>query len=115
MDIFEGRGYGEFGKGNFSIGNMDLMANGMGNIGNIDIMANGMGNIGNLEVESLSKSNCSSGSIFASTHFREAAEKLRDQVRKLFFTQLENNRCHICIHIYVDCDILKGERWLIQI
>ena len=84
MDIFEGRGYDEVGKGNFSLGNMDLMANGMGNIGNVKIMANGMGNIGNLEEESLSKNNCSSGSIFASTHFREAAEKLRDQVRKLF-------------------------------
>ena len=95
MDIFEGRGYGEFGKGNFSMGNMDLMANGMGNIGNMDIMANGMGNIGNI---GLSKTNCSSSSIFGSTHFREAAEKLRDQVRKLFFTQLENS----------DCDILKG-------
>ena len=90
MDIFVGKGYDEFGKGNFSMGNMPNMANGMGNMGNMGnfnmgnmaAMANGMGDVGNFGVDSLSKSNCSSGSIFSSPDFREAAEKLRDQVRK---------------------------------
>ena len=69
MDIFEGRGYD--GVGNFS---MDNMAS----------MANGMGNFGNFGANSPSKSNCSSDSIFVSPDFREAAEKLRDQVRISF-------------------------------
>ena len=77
MDIFVGKGYDEFGKGNFSMGNM-----GNFNMGNMAAMANGMGDVGNFGVDSLSKSNCSSGSIFSSPDFREAAEKLRDQVRK---------------------------------
>ena len=86
MDIFEGRGYD--GVGNFS-----MMANGMGNIGNFGNismgnmarMANGMGNFGNFGVNNpISKSNCSSESIFVSPDFREAAEKLRDQVRISF-------------------------------
>ena len=86
MDIFVGKGYDEFGKGNFSMGNMPNMANGMGNMGNFNMgnmaaMANGMGDVGNFGVDSLSKSNCSSGSIFSSPDFREAAEKLRDQVK----------------------------------
>ena len=77
MDIFVGKGYDEFGKGNFSMGDM-----GNFNMGNMAAMANGMGDVGNFGVDSLSKSKCSSGSIFSSPDFREAAEKLRDQVRK---------------------------------
>ena len=77
MDIFAGRGYDEFGKGNFSMGNK-----GKFNMGNMAAMANGMGDVGNFGVENLSMSNCSSDSIFVSPLFREAAEKLRDQVRK---------------------------------
>ena len=84
MDIFGARGYDEVGKGNFSMFNMPDMANGMGNMAVMPNMANGMGNIGNFGVENLRKSNCSSDSIFVSPHFREAAEKLRDQVRKQF-------------------------------
>ena len=92
MNIFEGRGYDGVGKGNFSMGNMPNMANGMGNMGNFNMgnmaaMANGMGDVGDLRVDSLSKSNCSSGSIFSSPDFREAAEKLRDQVRTLFILE----------------------------
>ena len=67
MEIFEGRGYDEVGKGNLSMGNMADMANGLGNIGNLDMR---------------SLSNCSSASIFVSPHFCEAAKKLRNQVRK---------------------------------
>ena len=33
MNIFEGRGYDGVGKGNYSMGNMGNMANGMGNMG----------------------------------------------------------------------------------
>ena len=73
MEIFEGRGYDGVGKGNFSMGNMVDM-------GNMADMAYGLGNIGNLDMRSLS--NCSSASIFVNPHFREAAKKLRNQVRK---------------------------------
>ena len=97
MDIFEGSGY-ELGKGRFNNGNITSpYPLGPGNIGhgNYGVENWRDGNIGAPEyavenfsapeygVENFNKSKCSD-SIFLSPHFREAAEKLRDQARKDF-------------------------------
>ena len=108
MDIFEGRGYD--GVGNFSMANMGSMANGMGNMAT---MANGMGNFGNFGANSPSKSNCSSDSIFVSPHFREAAEKLRDQVRISFC--LEDISWSIKVNKYSKLDMCCTSRLMIWI
>ena len=71
-------GHGDYGVDNLSEGNIGTLGPGNVSHGNY-----GLENIvygGKYGSENLNKSKCSD-SIFLSPHFREAAEKLRDQVK----------------------------------
>ena len=104
MDIFEGSGY--------ELGNITSpYPLGPGNIGHGNYGVENLrdGNIGAPEyaVENFNKSKCSD-SIFLSPHFREAAEKLRDQARKDFLKIWKAQ------FVDVDVDVNEDLEWVVK-